>query len=245
MYMPAVRGVIERRILVNYRIDPDWASRLLPAPFRPSLVDGNAIAGLCLVRLARLRPRGLPALLNARSENAAHRIAVEWQSGGEWRRGVYVWRRDTHSHWKRLAGGRIFPGVHQQASFVVREDSDRYQIDIESLDGQAGVSLDARVADWLPADSAFRSTAEASEFFRAGAIGYSRDRRQSAFEGLHLETFDWNFQPLETAQAKARFFDDPDRFPRGTIAFDSAFLMRNVEHEWRLCPSIADCEGRE
>ena len=78
MKMPAVEGIIERRLLVNYRVAPGALAGILPAPFRPKLVGGYAIAGICLIRLASVRPRGLPAGLGLRSENAAHRIAVEW-----------------------------------------------------------------------------------------------------------------------------------------------------------------------
>src|SRR5262249_9797878 len=71
MKVPAVQGMIERRLLVNYRIAPDALSGILPPPFRPKLVGGYAIAGICLIRLASVRPRGLPAGLGLRSENAA------------------------------------------------------------------------------------------------------------------------------------------------------------------------------
>jgi hypothetical protein len=33
MWQPGVRGEIERRLLVNYRVDPEVLARALPAPF--------------------------------------------------------------------------------------------------------------------------------------------------------------------------------------------------------------------
>jgi len=56
MRPPAMSSVIERRLLVNYRVDPEVAASLLPAPLRPQLVNGWAVAGVCLIRLRRLRP---------------------------------------------------------------------------------------------------------------------------------------------------------------------------------------------
>ena len=50
---------------------------------RPQLVEGRAVAGICLIRLGSLRPKGLPASLGVTTENAAHRIAVEWDQDGE------------------------------------------------------------------------------------------------------------------------------------------------------------------
>src|SRR5690348_4792849 len=93
MQIPVLRGLIDRRILVNYRVDPEVLARLLPAPFRPKLIHGAGIAGICLIRLKQTRPRFLPPVLGFASENAAHRIAVEWDQG----EGVFVPRRDTSS----------------------------------------------------------------------------------------------------------------------------------------------------
>ena len=58
---PALRAVMERRLLVNYRVDPELLASLLPAPFRPILVGGYGVAGICLIRLAGIRPAGVPA----------------------------------------------------------------------------------------------------------------------------------------------------------------------------------------
>src|SRR5207237_1213317 len=94
MRIPVIRGVIDRRILVNYRIAPAALARVLPPPFRPKLIHGTGMAGVCLIRLKHVRPRLLPPWLGIASENAAHRIAVEWDDGGERREGVYIPRRD-------------------------------------------------------------------------------------------------------------------------------------------------------
>ena len=77
MQIPVIRGIIDRRILVNFRVNPDVLARFLPAPFRPKLVNGAGMAGVCLIRLKNIRPRFLPSFLGISSENAAHRIAVE------------------------------------------------------------------------------------------------------------------------------------------------------------------------
>jgi hypothetical protein len=36
-------GVIERRLLMSYRTDPNVTALLLPAPLRPQLVNGWAV----------------------------------------------------------------------------------------------------------------------------------------------------------------------------------------------------------
>jgi hypothetical protein len=40
MTAKTVACTIERRLLVNYRIEPELVARLLPWPFRPQLVSG-------------------------------------------------------------------------------------------------------------------------------------------------------------------------------------------------------------
>ena len=44
MRLPKVHGVIRRRLLVNFRVDPEVIARQFPAPFRPKLYRDTAIA---------------------------------------------------------------------------------------------------------------------------------------------------------------------------------------------------------
>jgi hypothetical protein len=46
MRIPVVRGVIDRRILVNYRVDPEILVGILPKPFQPKLAHGAGMAGV-------------------------------------------------------------------------------------------------------------------------------------------------------------------------------------------------------
>src|SRR5690606_15197977 len=104
MQFPTIRGIIDRRSLVNYRVDPDALRKVFHEPFRPQLVGGVGIGGICLIRLKQVRPRHLPAFLGISSENAAHRIAVEWEQDGRLQTGVYIPRRDTPSRLNTLLG---------------------------------------------------------------------------------------------------------------------------------------------
>ncbi len=46
MKIPTLQGIIRRRILVNYRAEPEVIQKILPPRFRPKLHDGQAIAGI-------------------------------------------------------------------------------------------------------------------------------------------------------------------------------------------------------
>ncbi|MEV6521798.1 DUF2071 domain-containing protein [Longispora sp. NPDC051575] len=219
-------SVVERRLLVNYRVAPGAVAPLLPTGMRPQIVNGWAVAGICLIRLGRVRPAGLPDWFGLRSENAAHRIAVEWDGGG----GVYIPRRDTGSALNALAGGRVFPGVHHRVRFDVEE----HGADLRVAYTGPGIEVSAtgRVTAELTGSALFADLAEASEFFRRGSVGYSA-ADGTHVDGLALETASWRIEPVELGAAWSSYFEDPARFPAGTAVLDSALVMRNLPATWR------------
>ena len=249
MQIPVIRGLIDRRILVNYRVDPEVLSRLLPAPFRPKLVNGAGMAGVCLIRLKNIRPRFLPSCLGISSENAAHRIAVEWDQDGESKEGVFIPRRDTSSWLNTLLGGRLFPGVHQHAAFQVQEDDDRLRVELSSADRHTHLLVEGHVAHELPSGSVFGSIKEASDFFERGSLGYSVTAQQHQFDGLELRSFNWLVQPLAMDKVESSFFENRELFPPRSVKFDCALLMRGIEHEWhgrgKMCAEqpVVACRG--
>ncbi len=238
MRFPEVVGEIERRILVNFRVDPQIVSNLLPAPFRPQLVGGFAVAGICLIRLGGLRPRLSPFPWGLGSENAAHRFAVEWDDGDTQRTGVYIPRRDTSSRMNTMLGGRVFPGLHHLARFNVSESAHRLAVQFASRDGLVSAAVAARVSDRVPTGSVFATVDEASAFFQSGSLGYSPSRCPECLEGLELRCETWHIEPLEVATVSSSWFDDPSQFPPGSIHFDSAFLIRSISHSWVGRPVI-------
>lgn len=238
MRIPVIRGLIDRRILVNYRVAPDALKKLLPEPFRPKLINQVGVAGICLIRLKDIRPSSLPAVFGVSSENAAHRIAVEWDENGVVREGVYIPRRDTSSRFNMLFGGRVFPIVHHYAHFQVSEGDDRFQIIIDSNDGQTHVAVEAELATTLPSTSIFESVEMASDFFEKGAVGYSPAARTKELQGIELRSFNWKIEPLAIQKVESSFFEDGKIFPPGTTEFDCALLMRGIDHEWYARQSL-------
>ncbi len=237
--MPVIRGLMARRVLINFRIRPEIARGWLPPPFRPALLGDWAMGGICLIRLERIRPWFLPGALGLTSENAAHRFAVEWDDGRITRKGVFIPRRDTDSTVSQLTGGRLFPGVHHAASFRVWETAGRFKLEMRSTDDCAFVRLAARTSPNWPRGSVFHSLEQASEFFEKGVFGWSPGRREGQFEGLELRTGHWRVEPLLVERVESSVFADSTRFPPGSVEFDCALLMRGVPHEWRALPPLA------
>jgi hypothetical protein len=240
MRIPVIEGVIRRRLLVNYRADPEVVQRLLPPRLRPQLHGGQALVGICLIRLEQIRPRMFPAIVGLQSENAAHRFAVEWQEdGGQTRQGVFVTRRDTSLWLNHLAGGRIFPGVHHLARFDVADHGDGISLSMRSRDGEMAIDLSGQGSEIWPRDSVFDSLDDSSRFYEQGSLGYSVARNACRLDGLILKMHEWRVQPLKIHSVCSSYFDDARRFPPGSIAFDHALLMRNVPHEWHSAPQLS------
>lgn len=233
MKIPTIQGIIRRRILLNYRVDPGVVQKVLPEIFRPKLVDGYAIAGICLIRLEAIRPKGMPAILGVASENSAHRIAVEWEDGDETKEGVFVPRRDTNSRLNALAGGRIFPGVHHHSRFTVNDENGQISLQVDAEDTETAlVDLSVRETDEIEPGSIFDSLEASSQFFEAGCIGYSSRPDSCILDGLLLEVKDWRVSALKVDHVRSAYFDDKNLFPAGSIEFDHALLMRDIPHEW-------------
>lgn len=234
--VPAIQGVIERRVLVNFRIDPEAMAAKLPAPFRPKLVGGYAIGGICLIRLAEIRPVAVPLPCGLSSENAAHRIAVEWDTPEGVQEGVYIPRRDTDSLLNSLVGGRLFPGVHHHARFVCEESPERYSIEMQADDGSARIKVRGVPAEALPEGSVFEDLAAASRFFELGSLGYSETATPGEYDGLELRCEGWAVEPLAVEEVESSYFSEG--FSPDQVAFDNALLMRDIQHEWHSRKSL-------
>lgn len=226
VWLPPLRGTIDRRILVNFRIDPDALVSVLPDPFEPRTVEGVAIGGVCCLRLADVRPRGLPAAVGIGTESAAHRIGVEWEDDtGERRSGVYVPRRDTSSRLVAFVGERTF-GRHERADFDVTEGDGRYQLSMQSRRDDTCIGFDGTVAENLSQESIFPDVGSAAAYHQCGIEGYSPSPDGARMDCLAMEVDDWAVRPLTVDDVEARFFDD--RLPEDAVTFDNALLMADV-----------------
>ena len=230
MKIPTIHGYINRRILINFTADPKSVEKIIPFPFRPKIYKDKAIVGICLIRLKNIKPKGFPDFIGVNSENGAHRLAVEWDENGETKSGVYIPRRDTSLKLNAFVGGRLFPGKHYLAKFNVQEASGNYHIDFKSSD-ETETSIDATETGVFNENSIFETLENASEFFENGDLGYSTNKDK--FDGLRLKAYNWKVQPLEVSNVKSSFFENEDIFPKGSVNFDNALLMTNIEHEWK------------
>lgn len=231
-----MEGTIRHRLLVSYAADPDVVRPLVPAPLRVQEVAGRAVVGICCIGLDDLRPAGLPAWLGLRSDNAAHRIAVEWDAPDGPVEGVYVLRRDTAERVPRLLGGRVFPGVHGRARVDVRQRGDRLSIALRTRDGVEVAVEAAPATGWT--SRLFETAEVASRFYARCGAGFSPGRH-GELEGVHMASSRWATEPVDV-QVASSFYDDRTRFPEGSIELDSALLMRDLPVLWTRIPTPGD-----
>lgn len=66
--------------------------------------------------------------------------------------------------------------------------------------------------------------------FENGSIGYSPDKND--FDGLELKAYNWKVSLLNVKKVHSSFFENKTIFPKDSIKFDNALLMKNIKHEW-------------
>jgi len=226
----SLKARLKRRIFVNYRIPPDALAGHLPRGVEPYTIAGQALVGVCLIRLEEVRPAGTPRLLGLSSENAAHRVAIRNLVNPDGPPEVLILSQHTDSFLNTQTGGILFPGAMRPARFEIRLSPTTFKIGFEGLDG-CRVQVIARRGGQLPSDSLFSNMEEASEFFGRGCDGWSFCGPEETMEGSRFACHHWDFHPLTVDLCKSSMIN---LLGKGKVrpTFDSAFLMEDMDHEW-------------
>jgi hypothetical protein len=234
--LPTLAGTIRRRLLVNFRADPQVAKSLIPAPLRVLEHKGSAIVGICLIRLEHIRPMGFPEAVGICSENMAHRIAVNYDDEDNVEReGVYIWRRHSDNPLNTLAGGRLFPGVHSPATFSVHEEGQTTELQAKTTNHAADVHVKGSEEQSTGefSSKAFDNFEQAKDFFARGSCGFSCAADGKTLEGMQLITKEWVVNPLKMTLADSAFYMDQSKWPNGTVELDCGLIMRDIKHQWQ------------
>jgi hypothetical protein len=217
-------GVIRSRLLVNAVVDPGEAARRLPAGLQPHVGPDGTVVGCCLLDIAQARPNGL-SVPGVRIRAAAHRIAVTWRDkDGDEIVGVWVPARLTDSRVARLAGGRVFPGVHRPASIHKTDDGER---------------IAWHVAPASPVDFAVRVTAVAASAEAEQCEGVG-NTCLSALVGLspghdgHLEAARMAPSHRRAQLVEMEVLDSAFLASFASACPASSYLMRDVGVAWSI-----------
>lgn len=230
---PAIRGVMERRILVNYRVDVGTLDAVLPESFRGREVgeSGKGIGGLCFMRLKNARPRFSPKAAGVSAETVTHRISAVRDENGKEAPCVYVPRRDISSEFGAAIGRSTLSTEINCADFRVWEGEDVSRIRVDCGDEYVGVETHETDDDEIKEGSVFDSLESASEFFCEEGVEYSRSGER--YDGVEFCPREWGMKPVEVVELQSSFFERLEG-----AELDSAFRMEDIEHEWRPRRSV-------
>lgn len=228
--VPVLRGTVDRRLVLTYRLALDAAAGATPERFQPRTVDGHALGSLLVLRVRGLRPRGLPERAGRTTYHALHRVAVEWSEDGRSRTGAYVVRRASDSRLLALFGRRLAPGGAHHATFDVDVTSERVEATISDRGG-IRAHLTGAPTDRLPTGSVFDSVAAAASYFEADAAG--RSPPDEDYRGVTLRMTDWEVTPVAVESASASFFDDLG----DAATVDHAFVTSDLPNLERSPPT--------
>ena len=225
---PVLLATLERRLLVIYRLEPEAVVHLVPAPFWPQLVNGFAVGSLTLDHVTGLRPRRLPSAAGFASENAAHRIAVEWLQNGRTATGTFVLVRHTSSRRIAALGDRFFPGQRERAGFEVEDRGPNLRVACHSRDG--ATVIDAEVGEGGFTSELFASPEDVWRFCLRGAMTASLRQRGGVL--------DWIDERARGGVVRSASIEriSSSVFPAAIGSPDSAIVARDVTVEWRAVP---------
>lgn len=226
---PQVVGLIERRVLVDHLVDPALARSLVPDGFELNLVHGQAVVGLCLIRLTHLRPAPLPASIGVTIEAVAHRISVLGPLDGGRAPGVYVPRRDTSSFAAVVLGGRVFPGVHGPATIRSQGGDRRAEVQASCGDGAA---IDVAVVG-RPTEGSLGGRHQAMfDLHRSELVAWSPRRRGSGLDLAVMTCHRFDATPVEVLRAESSWLSACPGFGPDVLGSPSALIMEHIPVTW-------------
>jgi hypothetical protein len=220
--------LVDRRILILYRVSAAVLEQILPAAAEPRHVADRALAGIAFRRRWMTRSRLVPARLGT-THCATHFVLVRGCSGPDRHPGIFTFRHDSSSRWQAWwtsAGG----GHHARFEVVDRVDS--LELVGDSDDQVMHLLLKAQVARGLPDSSVFRSVPQVADCLAADLAGLgllqppgAGGQGGSVWSHLRLE-------PLDVVQLESSFFDRWRHVSPGLVEFDSAFSLREDQLAW-------------
>jgi hypothetical protein len=213
---------IQSRCLIYYRAAPEAVSSVLPEGLEPAVYRGFTMVGLCWTRVLGIPGRWLSKHLAPTSDELAYCFSVASRRPDA-RHRVWVQHRETNSRFSAHWASRVLGGEYQLAEFRVEETPWRLALDVEN-GGRRELTLRAESsAEFL--GSVFLSAREVEDWLQHSGSTQPRSPLVPSAPDLSVAGGRWTIDPLAVFELRCPFFEDPGRFPPGTLQLDSAFRM--------------------
>ena len=217
------RRPVRGRVVVFYRVEPDVARGLLPSELRPRITAGSAIVVLCYTHLGRLETRFLPHRL-ATSHHLAYRVSAEAAGENGPTCSTWVAHRETSSRIGARWNEKVFRHGHGRSRFSIEDDACELTLRVESSRGD---ELFLRASACESTGTVFSQPNDVGEFFRND--GTIRPHGVFAREADVVDAHNaFVPEPLALIELRSAFFEDPDRFPSGSVAIDGAWRLTST-----------------
>jgi len=174
---PGVRGVVERRMLVNYRVDLGKLDTALPGPFRGREVGETrkGIGTVCLTKVEKARPKFAPERAGLSVRSVTHRVPAEIE--GEGRFCAYVPLRGVSSRLCASVGSHALPAEIRCAEFRTEEKEGVRRTSVNCGGEYVGVE---ETMGWVDQDKGMLESEGASESAgerrKVAAVGGKEER---------------------------------------------------------------------
>ena len=231
-----MNGVVTRRFLISYPVQPSALSRFLPPDAELSTWQGFAWVSACFVNIRHMRPSLVPAPVGIDFNYLVHRTRARLPyPDGIRRESVLVLEANINSRVFAALGQRL-PGVSFRARDIrLLETPDCWRVQMQDDDGtllyQADIAK-VSIGEGLPTHSYFPDLASADAFLlhvSYGAEWHAETRRLQFLAETHDS---WRAQAGGCRTHRYAFLEALDgALPQA----DHVITMTNIPHYFALC----------
>lgn len=224
-------------ISINYAVEPDRLSAVLPAPLQPEIFKGTAWVQLLMSSLRDMRPQGLGSLFGVNFYQVSYRAAVTYRNAeGDLRRGGYFVRSDTNHAVMRAVGNTLVEFKFHEfgaADMLMVRDGEQLTvgIDAEVPSGRLIGVFDTRPTE-PPPDSVWSSLAELQRPLVECYDAYGVDADAGYLYTLTIDRDPWNARFVEPLELYSEYFDTGP-LGDGAARLDSVLHIPRCAYRWR------------
>lgn len=225
-------------VSINYAVEPEVLSRLLPAPLQPEVFEGSAWVQVLVSSLREMRPQGLGGVFGVDFYQVSYRAAVRYRSAdGTWRRGGYFVRSDTNHAVMRAVGNTLaefkFHEFGGADMLMVREgDTLTIGIDAHEPGGKLVATFDTRPQTDPPPGSVWASLHELQMPLVECYDAYGVDHDEGYLYTLTIDREPWNARFVRPRQLYCEYVDTGP-LGGGVARLDSVLHIPRCAYRWR------------